>query len=57
MSPGLGDAKWDERPITDHADAFAQVLERCAKKLRTGACPEDVGPDVVLLGRMMSRRT
>ena len=43
--------------VTDHADAAATMLETVVKQLRTGVSPEDLGPTVVLVGRMMARRT
>lgn len=43
--------------ITDHAEAAAAALQRIVDRLRVGESPEDIGPDVVLLGRVMSRRT
>ncbi|MDE2103181.1 MAG: hypothetical protein KGL39_38400 [Patescibacteria group bacterium] len=43
--------------ITDHAEACADMLRKHLKALETGVAPEDIGPDVILLGRIMSRRT
>lgn len=43
--------------MTDHAEAAAEMLERIAKLLREGRAPEDLGRQVVLIGRMMERKT
>ena len=43
--------------MTDHAAAAAEALEKIVALLRAGRSPEDLGPDVILLGRMMARRT
>ena len=43
--------------LTDHADAACAMLEEVCRKLKGGASPEDVGPSVILIGRMMARRT
>ena len=43
--------------MTDHAEAAAEALEKVAALLRGGQSPEDLGPWVILLGRMMARRT
>jgi len=43
--------------VTDHADAAALALEKMAALLRAGRPPEELGPGVVLIGRMMARRT
>ncbi len=43
--------------ITDHAEATAKMLESVVNRLLTGACPEDLGREVELIGRMMARRT
>lgn len=43
--------------ITDHAEATAEMFERVVNALLTGACPEDLGREVELIGRMMARRT
>lgn len=42
--------------VTDHAEAAAELLEAFARKLRSGTSPEDIGPHVVLIGRMMARK-
>ena len=42
---------------TDHARAAASLLEGFAVQLRTGTSPEDIGQQVVLVGRMMARTT
>ena len=48
-----------EKPkdTTDHAAAAAEALEKIVAQLRAGRPPEDLGPDVILVGRMMARRT
>ena len=43
--------------MTDHAEAAALALEKVTAGLRGGRSPEDLGADVVLIGRMMARRT
>lgn len=43
--------------MTDHAEAAALALEKMAALLRAGRPPEDLGADVVLIGRMMARKT
>jgi hypothetical protein len=43
--------------MTDHAEAAAVALEKVAALLRAGQPPEDLGEAVVLIGRMMARRT
>lgn len=43
--------------MTDHAEAAALALEKVTAGLRAGRSPEDLGADVVLIGRMMARRT
>lgn len=43
--------------MTDHAEAAAIMLEKVAALLRAGQPPEDLGEAVVLIGRMMARRT
>jgi len=43
--------------MTDHAEAAALMLEKVADLLRAGRPPEDLGELVVLIGRMMARRT
>ena len=43
--------------VTDHADAAAALLEYYAGRLRCGVSPEDIGPQVVLLGRILTRNT
>jgi hypothetical protein len=42
---------------TDHAEAAAVMLEKVAAQLRAGRPPEDLGETVVLIGRMMARKT
>jgi hypothetical protein len=48
-----------ERPkkMTDHAAATAEALEKVIAMLKAGQSPEDLGPMVILIGRMMARRT
>ena len=41
--------------VSDHAEAAASMLANFAKRLRTGTSPEDIGPQVILAGRMMAR--
>ena len=43
--------------MTDHAAATAEALEKVIAMLKAGQSPEDLGPMVVLIGRMMARRT
>lgn len=43
--------------MTDHAEAAALALEKVSALLRAGRAPEDLGEYVVLIGRMMARRT
>lgn len=43
--------------MTDHAEAAAVMLEKVAAQLRAGRPPEDLGEMVVLIGRMMARKT
>jgi hypothetical protein len=43
--------------MTDHAEAAAVMLEKVAALLRAGHAPEDLGEAVILLGRLMARRT
>ena len=43
--------------LTDHADAAKSALLRIIKQLNGGTSPEDLGEQVVLIGRMMARRT
>lgn len=43
--------------VTDHAAACAQLLERYVYRLMTGTCPEDIGTEIELVGRMMARQT
>ena len=46
-----------DRPMTDHAEAAAYGLMAIVRKLEDGTPPEDLGGDVILLGRLMARRT
>jgi hypothetical protein len=43
--------------MTDHAAATVEVLEKIIALLRAGHVPEDLGDAVILLGRLMARRT
>ena len=43
--------------MTDHAAAAAEALEKIITMLRAGHAPEDLGEAVILLGRLMARRT
>lgn len=46
-----------ETALPDHHAATVAALRKLADQIEQGASPEDVGPDVVLLGRIMARRT
>jgi hypothetical protein len=43
--------------MTDHAEATVEALEKIIALLRAGHSPEDLGEAVILIGRMMARRT
>lgn len=43
--------------MTDHAAATVEALEKIIALLRAGHSPEDLGEAVILIGRMMARRT
>jgi hypothetical protein len=43
--------------MTDHAAAAAEAMEKILALLRAGHAPEDLGEAVILLGRLMARRT
>jgi hypothetical protein len=43
--------------MTDHAAAAAEALEKVLAMLRAGHVPEDLGEAVILIGRLMARRT
>jgi len=43
--------------MTDHAAATVEALEKVLALLRAGHSPEDLGETVILLGRLMARRT
>jgi hypothetical protein len=43
--------------MTDHAAATVEALEKVLALLRAGYSPEDLGDAVILLGRLMARRT
>ena len=42
---------------TDHGAAASEYLRHIADLLDCGNSPEDLGPRVILVGRMMARRT
>ena len=44
-------------PMTDHAEAAVEYLESIVRKLESGVSPEDLGGEVILIGRLMARRT
>lgn len=43
--------------VADHAEAGAELLESIAARLRSGTSPEDIGPLVILVGRLLARNT
>lgn len=43
--------------VTDYAAAAADMLRSIVRQLDSGAHPEELGPQVVLIGRLMARRT
>lgn len=43
--------------ITDHAQAAVEYLQWVIARLNAGVAPEDLGPQVVLIGRLMARKT
>ncbi len=45
------------KSMTDHAAAVVEALEKVIAMLRAGHSPEDLGDAVILIGRMMARRT
>jgi len=45
-----------ERPMTDHAEAAAEYLQTIIRRLEQGIPPEDLGENVILIGRLMARR-
>jgi hypothetical protein len=45
------------KEMTDHVAATVEALEKIIAMLRAGHSPEDLGEAVVLLGRLMARRT
>jgi len=45
------------KEMTDHAAATVEALEKILALLRAGHAPEDLGEAVILLGRLMARRT
>ena len=44
-----------QRP--DHVEAAIEMLQDVMNHLRAGVSPEDLGLQVILLGRLMARRT
>ena len=46
-----------ERPLPDHADAAAEVLENAARRIRNGESVEDVAYTMLPIIRIMARRT
>lgn len=54
--PGLGDAKWQDRPLPDHVEACATVLEKYARKMRHGGNVEDLALELLVIVRIMARR-
>lgn len=42
---------------SDHVEAAIEALQRIIDKLRAGVPPEDIGAYVVLLGRLMERKS
>lgn len=42
---------------SDHVCAAIEMLERVIARLEAGTAPEDIGGEVVLIGRMMERKT
>ena len=55
-SGGIDMEERPERPMTDHAAAAAEYLQAIIRRLEAGTPPEDVGGEVILIGRMMARR-
>lgn len=44
------------RPRSDHVEATIEALLHLAKRLREGEAPEDLGEEIVRLGRMAWRK-
>lgn len=44
-----------QRP--DHVEAAIEMLQDVVDRLRAGVSPEDLGLQVIRLGRLMARRT
>jgi hypothetical protein len=44
-----------ERPLPDHVEASALLLERFAKRLRNGEAPADLGVELILAARVIAR--
>jgi hypothetical protein len=47
----------DRSTIPDHAEACAEVLERYAKRIRNGRPVEDMAAELLVIVRVMARRT
>jgi hypothetical protein len=47
----------NDRPLSDHAAAAAQMLEHYARLIREGKSPTDLGPEIVLFARVLAHRT
>lgn len=43
--------------MTDHAGAAVEALKKIIAMLEAGHSPEDLGEAVILIGRLMARRT
>ena len=46
----------NDAPITDHAQAAVDYLQWVIDQLKGNASPEDLGPHVILVGRLMARK-
>jgi hypothetical protein len=57
MAKAAAQRQKKDKEMTDHAAAAAEALEKVIAMLKAGQSPEDLGPMVVLIGRMMARRT
>lgn len=44
-------------PRPDHVEASITLLSGVVDSLRAGKSPEDLGPQVILIGRLMARQT
>lgn len=45
-----------DRPITDHSQAAVEYLQWIIDRLKAGESPEDMGAQVIWVGRLMARR-